>query len=378
MMVPFGTDVFLPSLPAFARAYDIPIGAAELTLASFFSGSALGQLLWGPLADRFGRKPIVLIAAVGYIASAVCVLLCESFTPVILWRFVQGITAASGRILANAVARDLYERERLAKLIAFIMTVSAISALFTGPMGGFVADHYSWQAAFWLPAAVGVLLVVLFAALFRETITERNPLAIRPVPLVLTMGGILRSPIFLSYVLTSGCGMAGLSAFVNSSAGMLIGRYGVSPSLYGLIYAALPIGFMLGSICAGRLVEKLGANWLLALGSTSMAAAGLAMLAMAMLDVRNPWLVVAPMMPYLFGYACVIPQTSSGALTPFGRHAGTASSLQGFIQSMIAAVMSAMLALSANGTLYPMAIAIALAGILTLACYLSLIRPRRS
>lgn len=374
MMMPLGTDIFLASMPAFARGYGMPMGAAELTLAAFFAGNAAGQIVWGPLSDRFGRKPIIIVALASYFVAAGAISLSDNFTLAVILRVVQGMAASSGRILANAVSRDLYDRERLAKLIAFVMTAGSVSAIVTGPLGGFIADHFDWQAAFIVPAIFAALALVLFIYGFDETFVERNPMAIRPVSMIATMIEIGRHRVFLAYVLTSGCAMAGMSAFLNSSPGLLIGQYGLAPGTFGILFALLPVGFMSGSILVGRYAEHFGSNKFLAIGTGAMAAGGLAMLGFAVFGLPDPRLMVLPMMPYLFGFAFIIPQCSSGALSPFGRAAGTASSLQGFIQSMIGASVSVLLALCANGTLYPMAIAIAAAGLASVASYIFLIR----
>lgn len=374
MMMPLGTDIFLASMPAFARGYGMPMGAAELTLAAFFAGNAAGQIVWGPLSDRFGRKPIIIVALSCYFVAAGAIALSDNFTLAVILRVVQGMAASSGRILANAVARDLYDRDRLAKLIAFVMTAGAVSGAMTGPLGGFIADHFDWQAAFIVPAVFAAFALVLFIFGFEETIVERNPMAIRPISMIATMLEIGRHRVFLAYVLTSGCAMAGMSAFLNSSPGLLIGLYGVAPGTFGLLFAMLPVGFMSGSILVGRYAEHFGSDRFLMIGTCAMATGGLAMLGFAVFGLPDPRLMVVPMMPYLLGFAFIIPQCSSGALSPFGRAAGTASSLQGFIQSMIGASVSVLLALCANGTLYPMAIAIATAGLSSIASYLFLIR----
>jgi DHA1 family bicyclomycin/chloramphenicol resistance-like MFS transporter len=374
MMMPLGTDIFLASMPAFARDYGMSIGAAELTLAAFFAGNAAGQIVWGPLSDRFGRKPIIVVAVAAYFLSAAAIALSDNFTLAMILRVVQGAAASSGRILANAVSRDLYDREKLAQLISFVMAAGALSAIFTGPLGGFIADHFDWQAAFVVPAVYAALTLLLFLVWYDETIVERNPLAIRPLPMLSTMAGIARNRVFAAYVLTSGCAMMGLSAFLNSGPGLLIGLYGLTPGTFGYLYALLPVGFIAGSILSARYGGRLSSDAFLIIGTSSMAAAGLAMLAFAIFGLPDPRAMVVPMLPYMFGFACIIPQCSSGALTPFGRTAGTASSLQGFTQSMMGATVSVTLALTANGTLYPMAIAIAASGIASIASYMVLIR----
>lgn len=377
LMMPLGTDIFLPSMPAFAREYGVGMGTAELTLSAFFAGSATGQLIWGPLSDRYGRKPLILVAIATYFIAAGAVALSDSFAPVVFWRFVQGMSASAGRILANAVSRDLFDRERLAQLIASIMTFGALATIVTGPIGGVLAEHFEWQAVFIYTGAYAAILFVLCAGLLDETVVEKNPLALRPIPMVMTMAGIARDRTFISYVLLGACGMAGMSGFINSSPGLLIGRYGVEPSTYGAMFAVMPVGFMAGSFLFARYGRRLGGERFMLLGAGFVALAGAAYLGLAVFGVPHPLLLMAPMMPYLFGFSLMIPYATSGALSPFGRVAGTASSLQGFIQSMSGALISAVLGLVNNGTLYPMAIAIGVCGVGTLGVYFSLVRPLR-
>lgn len=374
MMMPLGTDIFLASIPAFARDYNMSVGAAELTLAAFFAGNALGQLIWGPLSDRFGRKPIIVIPVGGYFFAATAIALSDNFTLVVVLRVVQGMAASSGRILANAVSRDLFDREKLAQLISFVMTAGSVSAMITGPLGGFIADRFDWQAAFIVPAVFAAILLVLFIFGFRETIAERNPLAIRPLPMLLKMAEISRNRAFVAYVTTSAASMAGMAAFLNSAPGLLIGQYGISPGTFGILFALLPLGFMAGSILSGRYSGRVKSNTFLAAGTGFMALGGVAMLSFAVFGLPDPKAMALPMVPYLFGFALIIPQCASGALTPFGRTAGTASSLQGFAQSIVSAATSAILAFAANGTLYPMAIAIVLSSIASVLSFHLLIR----
>jgi DHA1 family bicyclomycin/chloramphenicol resistance-like MFS transporter len=377
MMMPLGTDIFLASLPAFAREYGISMGQAEFALSAFFAGSALGQILWGPLSDRFGRKRVAMAAVSGYFIAAASIALSDSFAPVIFWRFIQGISAASGRIVGNAIARDLYERERLAKLIAFTMTFGSVSAMLTVPIGGWIAGRFDWQITFIITATYAAGLLLMFSVLFKETIAEKNPLAIDPVPMLLNFAMIARDRVFMSYVMVGAGAWAGMSGYINSSPGLLIRSYGVTPQTYGLVAAVVPAGFLIGAILVARYAERVRGDRFLLLGSACVAVGGIGMLGFALFGLPHPLALPVPMVPYALGFACLIPQSAAGALTPFGRLAGTAASLQGFIQAMIGATVTLLLGMFNNGTLYPMAITVAVSGLATLAAYRWLVRPLR-
>jgi DHA1 family bicyclomycin/chloramphenicol resistance-like MFS transporter len=336
---------------------------------------ATGHLIYGPLSDRFGRKPVILFSLALYVAAALGVASATSLTPILAWRFVQGIAASSGRILANAAARDLYDREQLGRTLSLVMMVGASVSLFTGPVGGLIAENFPWQVLFLVMAGIGTLLFVLFWFLFTETLVHKNSRAINPLNVIHNYAEVGRHPVFLAYALTGAFIIAGLAAFINSSPGVLIGVYGLSPTFYGMIFSILPLSFMIGSFAAARFVERIGMNGMILIGAVFALAGAIVLLALALAELRHWAAIIAPMAIYMFGFALILPQISAGALTPFPRTAGSASSLQGFMLSVTTATVSALLALFADGTALPMATAIALSAIAVMLVYMFAIRP---
>ena len=374
MIGPIAIDIFLPAVPAIAQGLNVGIGSIEFSLTAIFAGNALGQIIYGPLSDRFGRKPIIVLALLIYFIATVGAGLAADVGTLICWRFIQGLMTASGRILSNAVARDLFEREKLAKLITAIMLISAISTVGSSPLGGYLSENFHWRTVFWFMSAYSGAAVIIFLFFFKETIEEKDYRALRPSVLLGNFADILRNRIFLINVICGGFVLSGLVAYLNSSSGLLIGTFGIKPGAYGLWFSLVMIGYMAAAGIAGKLIDYVDMRWLIRFGSITVALSGLVMLGFAVAEINHVLAVVVPMMFFMVGLAILLPQTTSASLTPFPRNAGAASSLQGFIQNSMAAVVSALLSTFADGSSIPMATAIALCGLAAAATYVLYIR----
>tara|TARA_B100000315_G_scaffold260478_2_gene322238 strand:- start:977 stop:2185 length:1209 start_codon:yes stop_codon:yes gene_type:complete len=374
MIGPIAIDAFLPAVPAIAKGLNVEIGAIEYSLTAIFAGNALGQIIYGPLADRYGRKPIIVLALFIYFAATVGAGLASDVETLIFWRFLQGLVVASGRILSNAVARDLFEREKLAKLITAFMLIGAISTIGSSPLGGYLSENFHWRTVFWFMSGYSGAAFIIFLLFFKETIAEKDYRALRPSTLLGNFASILSNRVFLINVICGGFVLCGLVAYLNSSSGLLIGTFGIKPGIYGLWFSLVMIGYMAAAAITGKLIDYVGMRWLIMLGSFTVALSGMLMLGFALAEINHVLAIVGPMMLFMVGFAILLPQTTSASLTPFPRNAGAASSLQGFIQNSMAAVVSALLSTFADGSAIPMAVAIALSGLAAAATYVLFIR----
>jgi DHA1 family bicyclomycin/chloramphenicol resistance-like MFS transporter len=273
------TDLYLPALPALptmATSLKSDTGTMELTVAGYLIGFSLGQLLWGPLGDRHGRRGPVAVGLILFVVGSAGCALSLTATQMIAWRIVQAVGACAGVVLARAMVRDLYAGNRAASMLSTLMTVMAVAPLLGPLLGGQVLALAGWRAIFWLLAGVGLLTLAALATL-PETLPEarrnREPL----VRAFRRYGGLLREPRILGYAGAGGFFYGGMYAYIAGSPHAYITVYHVPPQLYGLLFGAGIVGIMVTNLVNARVVGRLGGDRLLARGAAGAALSGVAL-----------------------------------------------------------------------------------------------------
>jgi DHA1 family bicyclomycin/chloramphenicol resistance-like MFS transporter len=359
-------DSALPAMPEFARALGGDAAAAQLTLTALFAGIAAGQLLWGPLSDRHGRKPALVAGlALALVSGAGCAA-APNLASLAALRFVQGVAVSVGPVLSRTVARDLYSHEHAARLLARVMVVFSIAPIAAPLIGGELLALFGWRAVFVFHAAVAAALL---AAVMRG-LKETAPAAREPLPMARIAGRfaeLLADRRFVAPYLVLLAGQMGIMAWIVNSPFALVRGLGVTPGGYALLFALVMIGQVFGSYASSRLVMGRGIPAMLRLGTRLAFIAGAAMLALDLAGVRHWSAVVVPMILYLFASSFIVPHATAAALSPFAQRAGTASSLMGAIQFACGAALGALLGALFDGSARPMIVAIACAGLATLA-----------
>ena len=362
-LAPLSVDPILPSLPAIAESLATDTATAQLNLSALMVGLALGQLIYGPMSDRFGRKPVVLAGLAVYIGAAIGCANADSIETLIAFRLVQGFAACAGHILPRAIVRDRFDREDAARLLSYILVVHGVAPLVGPILGAYLGVTFGWHSVFWFNVAFGVTLLVLLWTFLRESIAARDPDALRLGRLAGNYRMIFRHPVFLGYTMCAGYAYGGLLAFLTASPAVIIVHLGESAENYAYYYATTMLGYMVGNWTGARLVRRLGIDRLVIAGAVLMALAGMAMAVPAWLGVDAIAVIVASMFCFMFAFSLVVPQSQAAALSPFPHIAGTASSLMGFIQLGIAALTGFLVSLLDDGTQLPMATAIAIVGL---------------
>ena len=366
MTGPISIDVFVPIIPKLAREFEVNVGLIELSLTAIFAGNGLGQIIYGSIADRYGRKPVILTTLLIFFITTIGAGLASNIETLIFWRFFQGLLMASGRILANAVARDLFGRERLTKLITLVMAIGILSSLLSAPVGGYLAENYSWQMVFWFMSLYAAITFVAFLFFFKETIVKKDYEALNVSILFGNFSNIISNKIFILNVICGGFVLSGVVAFLNSSSGVLINTFGMQPSVYGWIYSIVMLSYGLSALAQQKLIGKISSNKLILISALLSAFGGILMFCLISININHPIIIVGPMLIFMMGFATLWPQSVAACLQPFPDRAGAASSLQGFIQNSMAAVVSALLSISSNDTGTPLGSAMVICGILTL------------
>ena len=370
MLGPLSIDIVLPVLPTMAQELGEPMGRIEWSMTAIFAGGAVGQIIYGPLSDRYGRKPVILVALILFTISTIAVSRATTLEPIIFWRFIQGLVMASGRIIANAAARDQFDRERLGKLISLIFLVSVSASVINPLIGGFLVTHFGWQSVFLVMTGYGVTLILAVTFFYTETISNKDSTALHPIPMILNFSHPMKNQEFKICLLSGGFAVAGFVAFLSASSGVAKSSFGLNAQEYSYAFAGVVAPFLIVSIFSNHYIERIGSHRFIIMGGFLEAIGGLGMLVFALAGSSHPLSFFGPMALFVIGFSFLYPLSTAKALNPFKAIAGTASSLLGFMQNIMGALVSALLAVFIDGTALPISLAIAFCGTASAGVYI--------
>lgn len=363
------TDLYLPALPKMSVALGASQGALELTISGYLLGFSIGQLFWGPISDRFGRRgPVAFGILVFVIGSAGCALAMDAWQ-IIGWRVVQAVGASAAVALARAMVRDLYDRDHAAKLLSTLMTVMAVAPLLGPIAGAQILEFASWRAIFWALVAIGLATIVAVFTL-PETLPPEKRASGSPRPVLVAYGALVGNRRFLGYAATVGFFYAGIFASVAGTPFAYISYHRLSPQLYALLFATGIVGLMITNVVNARLVVRSGSDRMLLVGTIGAAVSGTAVALVAGTDWGGIHGLVLALLFFTAMNGFILANAVAGALSSVPARIGTASAVVGAIQYGSGMIGSAMVGVFANGTPLPMGFVIALSGI---GCLLSVI-----
>jgi len=366
---PLSTDMYLPSLPSLRVALGAGMDEVQLTLSLFVVGFALSQLVWGPLADRIGRRPVLFAGLLVFsLGSAICAL-APNIWVLVAARFLQAVGASVGIVVAPAIVRDLQTegagaRERSARLLAQVSTARALAPAVAPIFGGYLQAALGWQSTFVILTLFGVVAVVVVLGFMGETLAVPNREATSPGRILANARVIVGHAGWRASALVAAFCYCGLFAYISGSSFVLIGILGLSPMAFGFWFAVGVFGYMAGTYLGSRLTMRLGTVRMVRLGGAIAFCAGLAMLAAVLAGVGGVYGLVLPLVFYMIGSGLILPNAMAGAVSPFPTMAATASALSGVLQMGLAALLGLGIALAFDGTALPMTCAIALSGAL--------------
>lgn len=376
-VTPLSIDMPLPALPALARTYGVGSADAQLIISVFILGFAFSQLLQGPLSDAFGRRPVLLAGLVLYLAASCLCAFAPSMELLIGARFVQGFSACAAPVVARAIVRDSYEGARAARVFSIIAAGMGLAPVVAPTIGGFVLLWFGPAQIFALLAATAGILFLGVLFILPETNLRQDRGALAPAQFFRNYLHLLRHPAFRGYVSVSTCASGGLFAFLSGSSFVLIDVLGVPSHRFGLYFALVASGHIVGALSSGLLAARLGIERLLTVSTVISAVAGLVMAALAWSGVSMVAAIVAPMCLYMFGFGITMPNCMAGAVTPFPHMAGAASAMMGFLQMTSSAIVGAIVGHLHDGTTRPMATAIGVMALAAAVAFRLLAKGRR-
>jgi MFS transporter, DHA1 family, multidrug resistance protein len=351
---PVTTDMYLPAFPLLTRELGAGMAQAQLTMSALILAFGVAQLVWGPLADRLGRRPVLLLGLALYaLASAGCVL-AGSIEALVVWRALQGAAMAAAVVCARAIVRDLYEPVQGAQVMSLALTGLGVIALASPLLGGVMANAVGWRGALALVAAIGLATLAWVALKLPETLARPNPQALQWRVLLPTWVTIARHPVFGAWALLVACTYGGLFTLLAGSSFVYIDVLGLSPAAYGFAMAAGSLAYIAGTLVCRRWIPRFGLAGAVGRGGIFTLAGGALGVVLVLAGVSHWAAVLVPQCLYLFGHGLHQPCGQAGVVAPFPAQAGAASALAGFVLALVAFGVGRWLGVALDGSVAPL------------------------
>lgn len=377
---PLSMDMYLPALPAVTRSLGSPAATVQLTLTACLAGMALGQLVVGPMSDRWGRRRPLLIGMIVYVAATAICALAPTAELLIGFRLLQGLAGAAGIVIARAVVRDLYDGVEMARFFSTLMLISGVAPIIAPLIGGQVLRITQWRGIFVVLTGVGILLTLVVAKWLHETLPPEKRHGGGVGQALRTMRGLLADRVFTGYTLTGGLAFAALFAYISASPFVVQEVYGASPQTFSLLFGVNSVGLIaVGQLNGKVLVGRVSLDKALGFGLAviTLAATALLLMTAGVFGKAGLLPVAAGLFVLMSAMGLAMPNTNALALMRTPHAAGSASALIGTSAFLIGAVASPLVGIAGEATAVPMAVVQLTCALGALGCFLGLCRPWR-
>ena len=349
---PLSTDMYLPAFPAIEAALG---GRAQVTLATWFVGLALGQMTWGTLSDRYGRRVPLILGRGLFTAGTVGCALAPDLPTLAAMRLLCGFGGSAGMVITRAIVRDLADGQAAAKLMSRLTLIMGAAPILAPTLGGIVMAGFGWQAIFWILMVYGGLCFAAATLFLPETLPERARVKLGAGAIMVRYAHVLGERGFITHALLGGFAIAGMFAYLGGSPGVFIEVFHLSPPQYGALFGVCAAGFIGASQINPRILPRLGSDRVMRIGVRIFLASTCVMLVAAIAG-NGGFLSIA--VPVFFCMSCqgfTMPNSVVGALSRHAAHAGAASALMGTLHFTLGAVSGLLVGVLTNGTAIPMA-----------------------
>lgn len=374
-LLPLSTDLYLASLPGLRRAFGIGVAEVQLTLSVFIAAFALSQLAYGPLSDRYGRRPVLLAGIAIYLVATIACAAAQSIEQLLVARFFQAVGACSGQVIGRAIVRDVYGAQGAARMLGYITAGTALAPVLGPAIGGLLTVAFGWRASFVLLAMVAAGLLLVAVRRLGESNAHPDPRATAVAGLLRNYAAVARDRRFAGYAICVAASYGAVFAWISGSSFIMIEALQVPVAWFGVWFGITVLPYVAANLLTARLVMRVGPVRILRVGVSLAVAAGLAIAGLALSGVHTLAAVLLPIALYLFATGLNLPCAMAGAIGPFPRLAGTASALMGFMQMTSGALVGIAVGRMHDGTPVPTAVAIAAMTLVIAAGYLFVV-PR--
>jgi MFS transporter, DHA1 family, multidrug resistance protein len=367
---PFSIDMYLPGFPAIAADLNTTVARVSLSLSSFFIGISAGQLLYGPLLDRFGRKNPLYFGLTLYVIASLACVFSQSIEMLIYLRFVQAIGSCAAGVASMAMVRDFFPVEESAKVFSKLILILGVSPMVAPTVGGYVTAEFGWQSVFVILTVISALVLSLVYFRLPESSKPNPEFSLKPKPIINNFYSVLRNRQFLTYALTGAIAFAGLFAYISGSPMVFMELFNVDGKVYGWIFAFLSVGFIGASQLNNFILKSFRSDEVVLVAMVVQALVGLAFVTGTVLG----WFGLASTVGMLFFFLCCMgfsfPNASALSLAPFTKTAGSASALMGALQMAIGSLSSVAITMLNDHTAFPMTAVMAGSALLALSVLL--------
>jgi MFS transporter, DHA1 family, multidrug resistance protein len=351
---PFSIDMYLPGFPAIATDLHTTVDAVSYSLASFFIGVGIGQLLCGPLLDRFGRKIPLCVGLVIYILASVGCALSTSIETLIVLRFFQALGGCVGMVAPRAIVRDVFPLNENAKIFSLLILVLGVSPILAPTVGSYVIAHFGWSYVFLILTVVATLIFAAVIFWLPESKQPDPTFSLRPKPILVSFQSVLTTPQFYTYAIAGGISSAGLFAYLSGSPFVFMKLYGVSEQQYGGIFALIAAGLITSSQLNNLLLNKFKSEQLMKTILVVQTIIGIMLLTGTLTDVLGLHGTVFLIFLFLSCQGFSFPNSAALSMAPFTKEAGSASALMGALQMGLGSIAAASVGLFNARTAIPM------------------------
>ncbi|MEI2263766.1 Bcr/CflA family multidrug efflux MFS transporter [Erwinia sp. CGal63] len=377
MLMPLSIDMYLPALPQIAREFGVSAGSVQMTLNLYILGFALGQLIYGPLADSFGRKPVIAVGTLIFAVAAAACALAQTIDQLIFMRLLHGLSAAAGSVVISALMRDSYSKEEFSRMMSFVMLVTTIAPLLAPILGGWMLLLWNWHAIFWTISLAAVVTTLLVVTQIKETLPRDRRQKFNMRTTLRNFLSLFRHKRVFSYMLASGFSFAGMFSFLNAGPFVYIELNHISPQDFGYYFALNVVFLFLMTLLNSRCVRRFGPLAMFRLGLLIQFTMGVWLVAVSALNLG--------FLPLVFGVAmfigCVAMVSSNAMaviLEEFPHMAGTASSLAGTLRFGVGALVGALLSTMTFTSAWPMVGSIFICATVSVLLFIYATRPRKN
>ncbi|WP_460638179.1 multidrug effflux MFS transporter [Larkinella harenae] len=351
---PFSIDMYLPGFPAIAKSLHTSIDQVQLSLTAYLIGISFGQLLYGPLLDRYGRKMPLYGGLVLYLLASVGCAFTDSIETLILMRLLQAIGGCVGLVAAQALVRDLFPVSKIAQVFSLLTLVVAISPMIAPTVGGYATVALGWHSIFLILAGITALILVAIYFVLPDGKQPDPSLSLRPSAVIGNFWTVLKHPQFLTYSLVGGIATSAPFAYISGSPDVFMNIYRVSEQEYGWIFAFLSIAIIAPSQLNHILLKRFRSEQIIFTTLTFQSVIGVMLVWGTWAGWYGPYGLIAMLFLFLLGQSLTGPNASALSLMPFARHAGSAAALMGSFRMGFGALVSASVSIFHNHTAIPM------------------------